>query len=122
MQINSLQNHVDASDIQPERLAGNPQLSEKQKIGEASRQFEAILLKQVLDGTQKTVIKSKFSDNSTSAGIYQDMVTSQLAESISKSGALGLAKTFEQQLDRPHGAASMAGNAPAATPIPTSRV
>jgi len=103
MNVSPLQPHIDASTIAPERLANNPRLSEEQKIAEASRQFEAILLKQVLDSSQKTVIKSKFNEDSTASGIYHDMVTSQLANSISKSGKFGLSKTFEQQLSRPHG-------------------
>jgi len=100
MEINPLQTHVNPADIAPERLAGNPALTEQQKIGEASRQFEAILLKQILDASQKTVIQSSYSDNSTASSIYHDMVTSHLADSISKSGSFGLAKTFEQQLTR----------------------
>ncbi|HEX4343232.1 MAG TPA: rod-binding protein [Verrucomicrobiae bacterium] len=108
MDVSPLQRHVNASDIQPERLAGNTELSQSDKIAEASRQFESILLKQILDSSQKTVIKSKYSDDSASSSIYHDMVTNHLADSISKSGGLGIAKTFEQQLDRPkHGAASM---------------
>ena len=94
---------VVASEIAPERLAGNPKLTEQQKIAEASRQFEAILLKQILESSQKTVIKSKLSDDSTASSIYKDMVTTRLADNISKSGSFGLAKTFEQQLNRPHG-------------------
>lgn len=120
MNIAALQRPVVASDIAPERLAGNAQLTEDQKIAEASRQFEAILLRQVLESAQKTVIKSKFSDDSTSSSIYQDMITNQLADSISKSGALGLAKTFEHQLDRPHAAASMDGNDSTAAATPAS--
>jgi Rod binding domain-containing protein len=50
------------------------------------------------------VIKSKFSEDSTSSSIYHDMVTTRLADSISKSGSFGLAKTFDQQLNRPHSA------------------
>jgi Rod binding domain-containing protein len=103
MNISPLTPHIDASEIAPERLAKNPKLTEQQKIAEASRQFESILLKQVLESSQKTVIKSKFTEDSTSSSIYHDMVTTQLADSISKSGKFGLAKTFEQQLDRPHG-------------------
>ncbi len=101
MVIAPLPKAVNASDISPERLAGNTVLSEQQKIAEASRQFEAILLRQILSSTQKTVIPSKFTDNSTAADIYRDMITNQLAESISKSGAFGLAKAFEHQLTRP---------------------
>lgn len=101
MNILPLKPHIDASEIAPERLAGNSALTEKQKIDEASRRFEAILVKQILDASQKTVIPSKYADNSTASGIYHDMITTQLSENISKSGMLGLAKTFEQQLDRP---------------------
>jgi flagellar protein FlgJ len=100
MQITSLPKNVVAADIAPERLANNSALTEQQKIAEASRQFEAILLRQILSATQKPVIPSKFADNSTAAQIYRDMVTDQLADSMSKSGAFGLAKTFEQQLTR----------------------
>jgi flagellar protein FlgJ len=98
MTISPLQHPVNAADVPPERLAGDTALSDSQKIAEASRQFEAILLRQILSESQKTVIPSKFSDNSTTTGVYRDMVTNQLADSISKSGALGLAKTFERQL------------------------
>jgi Rod binding domain-containing protein len=98
MLVTPLPKSVNAADIAPERLAGNTALSERQKIAEASRQFEAILLRQILDSTQKPVISSKLTDNSTAAGIYRDMITNQLADSISKSGTFGFAKTFEQQL------------------------
>jgi flagellar protein FlgJ len=104
MLVTPLPKTVNASDIAPERLAGNSALTEQQKIAEASRQFEAILLRQILDSTQKPLIPSKFTDNSTAAGIYRDMITTQLADSISKSGTLGLAKTFENQLTHPTGA------------------
>ena len=103
MNVSPLQPKIDASTIAPERLANNPKLTDKQKIAEASRQFEAILLKQVLESSQKTVIKSKLTEESTASGIYHDMVTTQLADSISKSGKFGLSQTFEHQLDHPHG-------------------
>ena len=90
-----------ASDIKPESLAGNKNLTEKQKIHEASRQFEAILLRQILSESQKPVITSEFTDNSTAAGIYQDFIVNQMSDSLSKSGALGFAKIFEQQLSPP---------------------
>ena len=110
MDIAPLQRQIAAADIAPERLAGNPHLSREQKIAEASRQFEAVLLRQILGDAQKTVIPSKFSDNSTAAGIYQDLVTNTLADSISKSGAFGLAQTFQRQLNAPADAASPAGS------------
>ena len=90
-----------AADVDPESLVGSQRLTEHQKIGEASRQFEAMLLRQILSETQKPVIKSAFTDNSTAAGIYQDFITNQLSDCLSKSGGLGLAKVFERQLNHP---------------------
>ena len=101
MEITSVHNHLKASQMAPERLANNHSLSESEKIAEASRQFEALLLRQILETTQKTVIKSKFADDSAAGSIYRDMITNELAESISKSGTFGLAKSFEQQLTMP---------------------
>ena len=101
MDIAPIQRKVDASEIAPEQLAGNSQLTKQEKISEASRQFEAVLLRQILENSQKTVIKSKYGNNNTSSAIYRDQVTSQMADSISKAGTFGFAKTFEQQLNRP---------------------
>ena len=92
---------MDTSSVPLESLAGNRNLSKGQKIAEASRQFEAIILRQILSEAQKPMITSEFTDNSTAAGIYQDFITNTLADSMSKSGTLGLAKVFEQQLSPP---------------------
>ena len=119
MNINALAKPVNAAEIAPERLANNPALSERQKISEASRQFEAILLRQILSATQKPVIPSKFADNSTASQIYRDMVTDQLADHISKSGAFGLARIFEQQLN--HAETSGAGTGPATATAASGR-
>lgn len=102
MNISSIPaNKATATDIAPETLANNRNLSEHQKIAEASRQFEAMLLRQILSETQKPVIKTAYTDNSASAGIYQDFITNELSDSLSKSGTLGFAQVFERQLDRP---------------------
>ena len=101
MNVSALQSKVDASHVSLESLAANKSLSEDQKIGEASRQFEAVLLRQFLSESQKPTIKSEFTDDSNTAGIYQDMITNQLADSLSRGGGIGLAKTFERQLT-PH--------------------
>jgi Rod binding domain-containing protein len=103
MNVLPLNPQIDASQIAPERLAHNSKLTDQQKIAEASRQFESILLKQILESSQKTVIKSKLTEDSTASGIYHDMVTTQLADSISKSGKFGITQTFEGQLNHPHG-------------------
>ena len=47
MELAPLQCHVKASDLPVERLAGNKQLTETEKVTEISRQFEAVLLRQL---------------------------------------------------------------------------
>jgi Rod binding domain-containing protein len=101
MQISAIQPKIDASHLDLESLAGNKALTEDQNIGEASRQFEAVLLRQFLTESQKTVIKSEFTDDSTASGIYQDFITNQLADSLSRGGGIGLAKSFQRQLSHP---------------------
>ena len=103
MNIPALQPKIDTEHVPLESLANDKNLTEDQKIGEASKQFEAILLRQFLSESQKPVIQSEFTDNSAAAGIYQDFVTNQLADSLSRSGGIGLAKTFETQLTHHHG-------------------
>lgn len=105
MNLSPIQPPVDTSNVPLEGLAGNKHLTEQQKIHEASRQFEVILLKQILSEMQKPVIQSEFTDDSAAGGIYQDYATNALADSISKSGAFGLSQIFEQQLS-PHGSKS----------------
>lgn len=92
---------TDTSTIPIEDLAGDKHLTQQQKIHEASREFEAIMLQQVLSEMQKPVITSEFTDDSTASGIYQDYISQALSESMSKSGTFGFAKIFEQQLS-PH--------------------
>jgi peptidoglycan hydrolase FlgJ len=97
MEISALQPHVNAADLPLDQLATNTHLSEKEKVGELSRQFEAVLLRQILAEAQKTVFRSKYTDDSTASSIYQDMITHQLADNISKSGTFGLAQSLNRQ-------------------------
>ena len=107
MDIAPLQRRLEASEVAPEQLAAHSRLTEEQKLAEASRQFEAILLRQILENVQKPVIRSDYTEDSMSSSIYRDLVTVQLADAISKSGNLGLGKTLEHQLARsPHSNAS----------------
>jgi peptidoglycan hydrolase FlgJ len=107
MQVTATQPKIDASHIQLESLAANKALTQDQKIAEASRQFEAVLLRQFLSESQKPVITSEFTDNSTASGIYQDFITNQMADSLSRGGGIGFAKSFERQLT-PHAASQNA--------------
>ena len=101
MTVSPIQSTSQDTDVPIEQLAGNKHLTQQQKIHEASREFEVIMLQQVLSEMQKPVIKSEFTDDSTASDIYQSYISNALAEGMSKSGAFGFAKIFEQQLS-PH--------------------
>jgi Rod binding domain-containing protein len=101
MEVNSLQSRpVDLSNMPLESLAGNKQVSKADKIAQVSKAFEAVLLRQILSETQRPVFNSKYVGNSTSDGIYRDEIVNQLADSISKSGSLGLGRSLAQELQR----------------------
>lgn len=113
MELTPLQRQVRASDLPIEKLSTNKSINEKEKITEVSRQFEAVLLRQILGSAQKTHFNSKYADNSTAGGIYKDMVTNQFADGISKSGALGFGKVLAAQMS--HGATRKSTEAPTGT-------
>ncbi|MEW6156416.1 MAG: rod-binding protein [Verrucomicrobiota bacterium] len=100
MEIPALKPHIAISQLPLEKLADNPHLSEPQKVAELTRQFEAVLLRQILQEAQKPVFPSRFTDNSAAAQIYRDMATAQWADAISKSGTMGLADALQTQLVR----------------------
>lgn len=87
-----------AADLPLERLANSSQVSEREKLGEASRQFEAMLLRQMLTQAQQPLFTSDLVKNSSSQAIYQDMISQQLADRISEGGSFGFAKMIEREL------------------------
>jgi Rod binding domain-containing protein len=96
----AFQPKIATANLTMEQLASNTQLNEKEKVGELSRQFEAVLLRQILSEGQKTIFKSKYNQDTTTGGIYQDMITNQMADGISRSGSFGLAHSLERELGR----------------------
>jgi Rod binding domain-containing protein len=70
------------------------------QIKEMSRDFEALLLRQILQESRKSIIKGGLFEESSSADIYNDMVDFHLADSISRSSSLGLAGSLERELTR----------------------
>ena len=96
---------IDAANLSLESLAANKQVPKSEKIAQASRAFEAVLLRQILSESQKPVFPSKYVGNSTADGIYRDEIVNQLADNISKSGSLGLGKSLARELQRQSGKA-----------------
>ena len=59
MKIDGAHPHIEASQLPLESLAGNPNVSDKEKVGEVSRQFEAVLLRQILQDIRKPVARPR---------------------------------------------------------------
>ena len=100
MEIAPLTSKLQADSVPFDQLAGNPNISDDDKVRESCRQFEAVLLRQILGEARKTVITSSEKQDSTETDIYNDMINNQMADSISRSGSFGLAKSLENQLVR----------------------
>ena len=88
---------VEAAQLPLESLAGNANISDADKVAEVSRQFEAVLLRQILQDIRKPILTPAQGD-AAATGIYNDMINNQMAESISRSGGFGLAQSLAGQL------------------------
>ena len=91
--LNSFDRHVKASELPLDKVSGSSALSSEEKVGEVARQFEAVLLRQILTDAQKPSFGSKKGEG-VSTTVYQDMMTNELADQVSRSGGLGLAKSL----------------------------
>ena len=115
MDISPLSRKLNPAEVPLDRLASSSQLAESEKIAGVGRHFEAILLRQFLTEAQKPLMKSKMSLLGASNDIYQDMIVNQLADSISKSGTLGLANSFQAQMTHAHSVEGKQGDRDAPT-------
>ena len=109
--LSGLERGVQAADLPLDRLAASDQVSEQEKLAEVSRQFEAILLRQILSQAQKPLFESNLVSSSSSNAIYQDLITQQLADRISEGGSFGFAKLIEKELTVQFAAQSKAAEA-----------
>src|SRR5690606_22109470 len=85
--VSAMERSVRAADLPLDRLAASTQVPEQEKIAEVSRQFESMLLRQILSQAQKPLFTSTLMDESNTQGIYRDMVVQQLADRISEGGS-----------------------------------
>lgn len=99
MNITALPSHnIRTAELPLEKLDKNPKLTDAEKIAAVGQQFEAVMLRQILTDATKNMFGSGDSPESSTNSIYQDMVTNSLADSMSRSGGLGLAKMLAKQL------------------------
>src|SRR5262245_37370140 len=99
MQIPSLNRTVHAASLPLDKLATSTQITDREKIAEVSKQFEGVLLRQILGQAQKPMFRTNLEiGGGSSSALYQDIITQQLADRISHGGSFGFAKVLEKEL------------------------
>jgi len=93
MNIPSLASDLAAPGLPREDAAEKP--NDPAKIAQAAQQFEGILLRQILSESMKPLL-----ENGPGAQVYGYFLTASLAESIGKSGGLGLGHVLQAQLTK----------------------
>ena len=78
--------------------AENARHGDEAKLREASRDFEAIFIKLMLDSMRKTVNRSGLIDGGFAETIYEDMLYERYAEKIADTARLGIAETLYDQM------------------------
>lgn len=101
---------IRATDLPLEKLENNPSLTEADKVQAVGQQFEAVMLRQILTDATKNMFGTGAGGGSSTNSIYQDMVTNTLADNMSRSGGMGLARVLAKQLQHE------CKTAPASTP------
>lgn len=83
----------------PSPLAGTPAGgSEREQLKQASQQFEAIFLRQMLATARDTDFGGNDLFGGQGEDTFREMRDAQFAQIASESGTLGLAKSIEAQL------------------------
>lgn len=80
----------------------SPAQKRKKEVAQAAKQFEAIILRQLISPAIEPLMSNgvggKGKGGSGGGGVYGYMLTDVMADSLSKGGGLGLSKILEQQL------------------------
>lgn len=81
-------------------IVNDPSITERQKMAETSRQFEAIMLRQILNDAMKPTIKGGvFDESGGAANIYRSMMTDVVSNAMAQGGGIGLATSLQAQLN-----------------------
>jgi Rod binding domain-containing protein len=87
---------------QTQRAVETPSLANQKKATEAGRQFDAMFLRQALGGALKLSSNTAMGARTPGASVYQSFVTDILADNISQSGAMGISRLAQSQLQSNH--------------------
>ena len=75
--------------------------SDKEKLKEAATEFEALLVKQMLDTMRQTLHKEdRLFDGGMAENIFEDMLYTEYSRLMTKSGDFGIARAIRAQYER----------------------
>jgi peptidoglycan hydrolase FlgJ len=71
------------------------------KIGlkEVTQEFEALLIKQMLNAMKKTITKSGLNDGGMAENIFEDFLYDEYSKIMAKTGDFGIANILYKQLN-----------------------
>ena len=106
--------------------SATPNKNESKKLGDAARQFEAVFLRQILSSVERAA--SVQGGKAAGSNLYGSMLVDAVADSISRSGGMGLASMLVKslgpqldQVDKAHGSPEGASGADSAVGKSTGR-
>jgi len=79
-------------------MVGRKDIAESTKAIEATRQFEASLVRQMLDTSLKPMFKGVFDEDSQAHEMYRYFWTNTLADKISDGGGLGMSNALQSEV------------------------
>ncbi|MGB0372980.1 MAG: hypothetical protein ACPGN3_16745 [Opitutales bacterium] len=88
-------NPVGLNAAEYQKLTFNASMSEEQKVAEAAKQFEGVMLRQYLKDALKPMVETELTKNSASSDIYRSYLIDIMAGSMAESGALGVSSTLQ---------------------------
>jgi len=95
MDVSAITSQLSPADLKdPGDLASS---QDPAKVEKVSKQFEAILLRQILSDSMGPLLKG-----GPSGQVYGYMLTDSLANKISEGGGLGLAHVLQTQISKHH--------------------
>jgi flagellar protein FlgJ len=99
MELNTLQM---LESYRPQNTLKAPRSGDQHGLKEACKEFETILLEQMLKSMRKTVQKSGLMQGGMAEDIFEDMLYEKYARKMSDSANLGLADMLYRQLSQKH--------------------
>lgn len=100
MNIGALSTPVRPSNLSLEQVSTSSVISEQEKVAELARQFETVLVRQLLREARQPMNDSVLEGSSSETKAYDDMVTDRMADAIGQAGGFGVASSLQLQLQR----------------------